>query len=105
MSTYVQHRRFKPFLQPSRKIAMAVCDFLIASTPCSDLLLQKAPGRRVVVAFLASPVQTKCGNANRTIGAEFRRASKEVPVSRRIAIRGKPHDLVFIAVEIESEVQ
>src|SRR5262245_6674311 len=102
MAANVKHRNFEPFLKRSGKITMAGCDFFITLPSRSELLFEETPRRYVVVALFPSAVQPQCGNADRSVVAKLDLSFEKSPVPGRIAVRRQSHDLVFIAIEIES---
>src|SRR5262245_48109367 len=102
MAADVKHRHFEPFLKRSGKITMAGCDFFTTLPSRSKLLFEETPRRRVVVALFPSAVQPQCGNADRPVVAELDLSFEKSSVPVGIAVRRQPHDLVFIAIEIES---
>src|SRR5215470_16148514 len=60
MTTDVQHRHVKPFLECSRKIMMAGRDFFITLPPRAKLLFQETASRRVIVSLFPSAVHPQC---------------------------------------------
>ena len=59
----------------------------------------------MIVPFVSCSVQTQARNMNRAVLAKFYGSIEERPEPFRVAIRRQPHNLVFIRIKIESQVE
>jgi hypothetical protein len=105
VSANMQHNSIETLLQGRRYIFMVLGDLRLGRSPGYEVLVQIGAGRQVILAFLSRAVEPQNRNSKRTIGAQLDRFLKESAETLRIAVRRQPHDLVFIGVEIEAQVQ
>ena len=84
---------------------MFLGDLRVGRSPCYEVLVQVGAGRHVILAFLSRTVEPENRNSDRTIGTQLYSFLKESAEALRVAIGRQPHDLVFIGVEIETQMQ
>ena len=105
MSANVQHHFVEALLKSSRDVAMIVGDFRVRSALRNQVLFQVAPRSSVGLAVLALFVQAQDGNLDRAVVEEFDGLLEEMAIARGISIGRQTHDLVFVGIEIEAQVQ
>src|SRR5712691_7152638 len=69
------------------------------------MLLQILARSGVVLAFLPGPVPSQDRDADGTVRIELDSLVKKSAEPPWVAVRSQPHDLVFVGVEVEAQMQ
>src|SRR5687768_7310469 len=70
-----------------------------------ELLTQVLSRENKVFALISRPIQSQEWNVGRTVLPQLNRLVEEALKARRFTIGGKPHDLIFIRIEIKTQMQ
>jgi hypothetical protein len=102
MAAYMQDYPVKTFLQRRRNIAVCVGDLFLKSS-FFDQFFRQIPARtQIVLSFFTGPIYAQCWDAHRAIGSQLDSLFEETLETIRITVRCKPHNLIFVRVEIEA---
>ena len=58
-----------------------------------------------VLALISRPIQSQDWYVGRAVLPQINRLVEETLKARRFTIGGKPHDLIFIGIEVKTQVQ
>src|SRR4051794_33805642 len=100
----MKHRFLETFLERRSQVAMACCDLVCALAPWSQLCFEEPAGGGIVFPFFRRAVQRKGGNPDRSVWEVFHRFFEKGPELVRASVGSESHDLVLVAVEVETKV-
>src|SRR5579885_3412091 len=105
MGAQVHHSFFQAFLQRSGYVAVLACDLVVGHSLGYKLLLQIGAGSKVILTLLTRAIDTKYRNGERSIVAKLNDPAEKWAETFGAAIRREAHDLVFVRIEIKSEME
>jgi len=84
---------------------MHIADLRVGRAWRHQRLREAGARREIVLALLARPVQAEQGDAHPAVGLELDRGFEKTAEPLRVPVGREPHDLVFVGVEVEPQVQ
>ena len=101
----VEHHLVEAFLQGSGNVAMIVGRVAVGRAMRDQMLFEIAASGAVGFAIDAVVVELKDRNLDRAVVVEDHGLLEEMAIARGIAVGREAHDLVFVGIEIEAEMQ
>jgi len=105
MAAQVQHGPVEAGLQGGCHVAVHIGDLVVGTPRRHQVLGEMRARREVVLALAAVAVRAQQRNPDAAVRFQLDGVLEEVTEPLGVAVGGEPHDLVFVGVEVEAQVQ